>query len=148
MGQKVHPYGVRIGFNKTWKSRWYADKDYASLQWPNFVNGEQWAGKDGLCPIIYQSAYRPTLLLPPQLRSLDPAWSTCLLDLAGTWDPPIAHTSSTPSRAHAAMIVGSGRPPWACCGGLDRAIEPTPATWAGTTFITTLDTSGASPPGT
>ena len=29
MGQKVHPYGFRIGFNKTWKSRWFADKDYA-----------------------------------------------------------------------------------------------------------------------
>ena len=32
MGQKVHPYGFRIGFNKTWKSRWFADKDYATLQ--------------------------------------------------------------------------------------------------------------------
>ena len=31
MGQKVHPYGFRIGFNKTWKSRWFADKDYAKL---------------------------------------------------------------------------------------------------------------------
>ena len=29
LGQKVHPYGFRIGFNKTWKSRWFADKDYA-----------------------------------------------------------------------------------------------------------------------
>ncbi|MPZ20064.1 MAG: 30S ribosomal protein S3 [Luteitalea sp.] len=31
MGQKVHPYGFRLGFNKTWQSRWYADKDYAKL---------------------------------------------------------------------------------------------------------------------
>ena len=31
MGQKVHPYGFRIGFNKTWKSRWFANKDYATL---------------------------------------------------------------------------------------------------------------------
>ena len=31
MGQKVHPYGFRIGFNKTWKSRWFANKDYANL---------------------------------------------------------------------------------------------------------------------
>ena len=31
MGQKVHPYGFRLGFNKTWRSRWYADKDYAKL---------------------------------------------------------------------------------------------------------------------
>src|SRR4051812_37512348 len=31
MGQKVHPNGFRLGFNKTWRSRWYADKDYAKL---------------------------------------------------------------------------------------------------------------------
>ena len=31
MGQKVHPTGFRLGFNKTWRSRWYADKDYAEL---------------------------------------------------------------------------------------------------------------------
>jgi small subunit ribosomal protein S3 len=31
MGQKVHPYGFRLGFNKTWQSRWYADKDYVKL---------------------------------------------------------------------------------------------------------------------
>jgi small subunit ribosomal protein S3 len=31
MGQKVHPTGFRLGFNKTWRSRWYADKEYADL---------------------------------------------------------------------------------------------------------------------
>src|SRR6266542_2894174 len=31
MGQKVHPHGFRLGFNKTWRSRWYADKDYSKL---------------------------------------------------------------------------------------------------------------------
>ena len=31
MGQKVHPYGFRLGFNKTWLSRWYSDRDYAEL---------------------------------------------------------------------------------------------------------------------
>ena len=31
MGQKVHPYGFRLGFNKTWTSRWYSDRDYAEL---------------------------------------------------------------------------------------------------------------------
>lgn len=31
MGQKVHPYGFRIGVNKTWRSRWYAEKKYAEL---------------------------------------------------------------------------------------------------------------------
>ena len=31
MGQKTHPYGFRLGYNKPWKSRWYADRDYADL---------------------------------------------------------------------------------------------------------------------
>jgi len=31
LGQKVHPYGFRLGYNKTWKSRWYAKKDYSNL---------------------------------------------------------------------------------------------------------------------
>jgi small subunit ribosomal protein S3 len=26
MGQKVHPYGFRLGFNRTWHSRWYAER--------------------------------------------------------------------------------------------------------------------------
>ncbi len=31
MGQKVNPIGLRIGINKDWQSRWYADKDYSTL---------------------------------------------------------------------------------------------------------------------
>ena len=31
MGQKVHPYGFRLGVTKTWRSRWYAKHDYAKL---------------------------------------------------------------------------------------------------------------------
>ena len=29
MGQKVHPYGLRLGIIKTWLSTWYQDNDYA-----------------------------------------------------------------------------------------------------------------------
>lgn len=31
MGQKVHPYGFRLVYNKSWHSRWYAEKDYSKL---------------------------------------------------------------------------------------------------------------------
>ena len=31
MGQKVHPYGFRLGYNKTWRSRWYAEREYGKL---------------------------------------------------------------------------------------------------------------------
>ena len=29
MGQKVHPYGFRLGYTKNWLSRWYSKKDYS-----------------------------------------------------------------------------------------------------------------------
>ena len=30
MGQKVNPYGLRLGINKTWRSKWYVDpREYA-----------------------------------------------------------------------------------------------------------------------
>ena len=28
MGQKVHPFGFRLGYTKTWQSRWFTKKDY------------------------------------------------------------------------------------------------------------------------
>jgi small subunit ribosomal protein S3 len=31
MGQKVHPYGFRLGYTKTWRSRWFAGHGYADL---------------------------------------------------------------------------------------------------------------------
>ena len=31
MGQKVNPIGLRLGINRTWESRWYADDDYGTL---------------------------------------------------------------------------------------------------------------------
>jgi small subunit ribosomal protein S3 len=31
LGQKVHPIGFRLGYSKTWNSRWFADKDFSKL---------------------------------------------------------------------------------------------------------------------
>jgi small subunit ribosomal protein S3 len=31
MGQKVHPYGFRLGYTKPWKSRWFVERDYSKL---------------------------------------------------------------------------------------------------------------------
>lgn len=44
MGQKVHPYGFRLGINKPWRSRWYAEKEYGEtlqedLRIRSFVKG-------------------------------------------------------------------------------------------------------------
>jgi len=37
MGQKVNPIGLRLGINKTWDSRWYSEKDYATLLHQDFA---------------------------------------------------------------------------------------------------------------
>jgi small subunit ribosomal protein S3 len=31
MGQKVHPYGFRVGYNKDWHSHWYAKKEFSEF---------------------------------------------------------------------------------------------------------------------
>ena len=45
MGQKVHPYGFRLGIVTDWKSRWYSDSEYKELvneDWKirDYLNGE------------------------------------------------------------------------------------------------------------
>lgn len=45
------------------------------------------------CYTIYPD-YHPQLALPPQVRSMDPAWESCALDWRGAWDPPIALTGA------------------------------------------------------
>src|SRR5689334_18963064 len=62
--------------------------------------------------------------------------------------PPIAYTSVIPSSSQTASTVGCGSPPNSFCGGEATASEGTPATCAGTTFMTTDEASGARPPGT
>src|SRR5215470_8273363 len=44
MGQKVNPIGLRLGINRTWDSRWFAEDDYAQLlhqdlQLRNYLSG-------------------------------------------------------------------------------------------------------------
>ncbi len=31
MGQKVHPIGFRLGYTKSWSSKWYAEREYQAL---------------------------------------------------------------------------------------------------------------------
>ncbi|MFY9397023.1 MAG: 30S ribosomal protein S3 [Desulfomonilia bacterium] len=31
MGQKIHPYGFRLGVTKDWKAKWYAEKGFGDL---------------------------------------------------------------------------------------------------------------------
>ncbi|KAK1067572.1 hypothetical protein LTR74_006242 [Friedmanniomyces endolithicus] len=47
------------------------------------------------CATIYPSSYFPTLVVPSQMRSLDPAWEDCDVGLDGLYDPPVALTPQT-----------------------------------------------------
>ena len=37
MGQKVHPYGFRLGYTKPWKSRWFVEREAHILQIAGWV---------------------------------------------------------------------------------------------------------------
>ena len=42
------------------------------------------------CLPIVDDEFRPILVVPEQVRALDHAWATCLLDFQGSYDPPRA----------------------------------------------------------
>ena len=48
MGQKVHPYGFRLGYNKNWQSRWFSKKDY-----PAFVYEDHEVRKYDILRVIH-----------------------------------------------------------------------------------------------
>lgn len=58
----------------------------------DYVNGVYY---EDPCDVVVGSYYAPTLAVPPQIRTLDPAWATCSLDLHGLYDPPKALTTVT-----------------------------------------------------
>ena len=50
MGQKVNPYGFRLGITTDWKSRWFADKDYTTYL------TEDWRIRDYIMKLLPQAA--------------------------------------------------------------------------------------------
>ncbi|KAK5716669.1 hypothetical protein LTR15_009561 [Elasticomyces elasticus] len=49
----------------------------------------------GLCSTIIDDMYFPVLVVPTEIRNLDPAWATCGVALEGLYDPPKALTAAT-----------------------------------------------------
>src|SRR5262245_9150582 len=47
MGQKVHPYGFRLGYNRTWHSRWFAKKDFGKLLLEDMKLKKELKGRQG-----------------------------------------------------------------------------------------------------
>ncbi len=59
MGQKVNPIGLRLGINRTWDSRWFADADYAKQLHEDFKIREYLKKKLALAGISRVIVERP-----------------------------------------------------------------------------------------
>ena len=58
------------------------------------------------CHAIVNTLYEPVLVIPPSVKSLDPAWADCFFDSSGMPDPPYALTAVD----QAVMPPGMGAP--------------------------------------
>jgi hypothetical protein len=80
--------------------------------------------------------YSPILVVPPEVRALDPAWASCELDWEGTFDPPealasvaeLVPSSSSPTAAPAAVPASPQADPTPAANA-----EDTPTTNSGDT---------------
>jgi small subunit ribosomal protein S3 len=60
MGQKVHPIGIRLGYIKDWRSRWYASsKDYPELLYQDLMVREQLKKKLAHASVSHIQINRP-----------------------------------------------------------------------------------------
>ncbi|KAH8730264.1 hypothetical protein GQ44DRAFT_723701 [Phaeosphaeriaceae sp. PMI808] len=44
------------------------------------------------CSVVKPGEYHPYIMMPPQIRNLDPAWKSCRFDEYAAYDPPVALT--------------------------------------------------------
>jgi hypothetical protein len=63
------------------------------------------------CGIITPSLFHPQLVVPTQIRGMDPAWASCGLDWRGSWDPPIALSKADTIVAPTAPASSTSIPP-------------------------------------
>ena len=79
----------------------FAALNLTELQHPTSYNGTC----QGLDVEMEKTTNGPYLSMPPELASLDPAWSTCVVVYWGAFDPPIALHTAT------ALVPGQDSPP-------------------------------------
>lgn len=63
------------------------------------------------CAVITPSLFHPQLVVPTQIREMDPAWATCDMDWRGSWDPPIALSEAETIVVPTAPADPTGVPP-------------------------------------
>jgi hypothetical protein len=60
------------------------------VPWSAYYGGRYCANNRPLCSVVMPGQYQPEMVMPPQMRNLDPAWESCAFDKYGLFDPPIA----------------------------------------------------------
>ena len=121
------------------------------MPWPDYLNGDYINGVQMEGDPCYQTiadyAYRPTLLVPTQIRQLDPAWATCAVALEG-----LVRTSMGITDKSLLLIHGTQYDPPKALTPVAAAATPTVSTVATSTSaspasaqVTTLPTQTADP---
>lgn len=112
----------------TWDLKPYSvnyDDFHDPVPWSAW-NGMRECAQEGapryLCtPVKQASDYQPYMMMPPQIRDLDPAWKDCKFDFFAAYDPPIA---LQPANMFSSSTIVVANPTTA--GGIEP--EKTPAT--------------------
>ncbi|ORY11324.1 hypothetical protein BCR34DRAFT_601429 [Clohesyomyces aquaticus] len=58
--------------------------------WSAYVGDRYCANNRPLCSEVFPHDYHPIMIMPPQIRDLDPNWKSCSFNQYGFYDPPIA----------------------------------------------------------
>jgi hypothetical protein len=68
-------------------------------------------GNPDWCSIVRPDSYHPHMMMPPQIRDLDPNWANCKFDEYASFDPPIAlHPANMFSSSPTATPVSETQP--------------------------------------
>ncbi|KAI9712013.1 MAG: hypothetical protein M1820_001721 [Bogoriella megaspora] len=96
---------------------------------PNQAPGCAVTGLHSLCATIFDGAYKPQLMVPSQVRTLDPSWERCNIPLYGAYDPPHALTQHTaaaaPVPSSTSMIAPSVTPATPNLSPAAPTVDPT-----------------------
>ncbi|KAF2478277.1 uncharacterized protein BDR25DRAFT_309060 [Lindgomyces ingoldianus] len=58
--------------------------------WSAYYGQRNCANNRPLCSVVFPHNYYPVMVMPPQVRNLDPNWNSCAFDMYGIFDPPVA----------------------------------------------------------
>ena len=104
LGYLAYPFKYA---NLNWPIPWSAYSGQSSCYCVYGIPNPEHSGSYP-CSTIVNSDYRPALVVPPQIRTLDPLWAYCVLLFGGFHDPPHVLTAQS---SPAAPVVTEGTSP-------------------------------------